>query len=117
MKKHIIVIISIILLCMILSSFVFQVHALGLGDLDKYKNQDGDNSSVIKIGNTVVWIVRTVGSAISILMLSILGIKYLMGSVAEKAEYKQTMWPYLVGALLIFAGANITNIIYKMFNP
>ena len=47
-------------------------------------------------------------------MLSIIGIKYIMGSVEEKAEYKQTMWPYVVGAILIFAGSAFTQVIYEM---
>ena len=119
MKKYIIATIIILLVSMIISSCIFEVHALGLGDPNKYiqPDGDGDNTAAVSIGNTIVWLVRTIGSAISIVMLSILGIKYLMGSVAEKAEYKQTMWPYIVGALLIFAGSNITSIIYKMLNP
>ena len=48
-------------------------------------------------------------------MLLIIGIKYILGSVEEKAEYKQTMWPYVLGAVLIFAGAAVTDIIYKAF--
>lgn len=68
-----------------------------------------------KFGNIVVWVVRTVGEAIAVIMLLIIGIKYILGSVEEKAEYKQTMWPYILGAVLIFAGAAVTDIIYKAF--
>ena len=36
----------------------------------------------------------------------------MMGSAEEKAEYKKTMIPYLVGAILIFAASNLASMIY-----
>ena len=48
-------------------------------------------------------------------MLTIIGVRYIMGSVQEKAEYKQTMWPYVIGAVLIFAGTTLVDIIYRAF--
>lgn len=119
MKKYIVSIITVFLLITILLSVTFRVQAVGLEALDNpslYIQQDEDNSKIVPIGNIIVWIIRTVGTAIAVLMLSIIGIKYIMGSVEEKAEYKQTMWPYILGALLIFAGASLTNIIYEIFN-
>ena len=40
-----------------------------------------------------------------------LGIKYMMGSASEKAEYKKTMIPYVVGVVLLFSAAIIVQII------
>ena len=48
--------------------------------------------------------------AVGILM--VLGIKYMMGSAEEKAEYKKTMIPYLIGAVLLFAAVNLATYIY-----
>ena len=39
----------------------------------------------------------------------ILGIKYMTGSAEEKAEYKKTMVPYLVGAVILFGAAAIAQ--------
>ena len=36
-----------------------------------------------------------------------------MLEVEEKAEYKKTMLPYLIGAVLVFATSNLIAIIYK----
>ena len=43
----------------------------------------------------------------------VLGIKYMMGSAEEKAEYKKTMIPYVVGAILIFAATTIANAVFN----
>ena len=39
----------------------------------------------------------------------------MMGSAEEKAEYKKTMMPYIVGAALIFAASALAQVIYQFF--
>lgn len=56
---------------------------------------------------------QAVGNIVSILALVLIGIKYMLGSIEEKAEYKQTMIYYIIGAILIFAISNISYIIYN----
>jgi len=121
MKRCVIVIISVLCLSIMLSSFVCQTYAVGIGTVvgkeDEYK-KDTDGSSdtqATEIANVIVWVVRTIGQSIAVIMLLIIGIKYIMGSVEQKAEYKQSMLPYFIGAILIFAGASITQIIYSAF--
>ena len=119
MKKAIISIIAILLLSIIVSCTFTSVQAVGIDvitvDPGAYQGDEGGNFDLTPIVNTIVWAVRVIGTAISILMLTILGIKYLIGSVEEKAEYKKTMWPYLLGAIFLFAGSTIVNIIYEAF--
>lgn len=119
MKRLIIIGISMLVIFMIIASFTYQVQALGLdalGNPDEYVQSTDNNQAAINIANIIVWIIRTVGIAISVLMLTIIGIKYIMGSVEEKAQYKQTMWPYVIGAVLIFAGSSVVTIIYNIMN-
>ena len=118
MRKYIVAIISILCITIILSSFVCKSNAVGLevlDDPDKYIQSNEDNSKAINIANIVVWVVRTFGEAIAVVMLLLIGIKYIFASVEQKAEYKQTMIPYKIGAVLIFSGAALTNVIYEAF--
>ena len=71
------------------------------------------SDGVTKTGNLIIGIVQTVGTIVAIVMLIVIGIKYMMGSAQEKAEYKKTMIPYLIGAVLIFAASNIAGWIYN----
>ena len=66
---------------------------------------------VTKIGNQLIGIITTVGVVVAVIILLVLGIKYMMGSASEKAEYKKTMIPYLVGAILIFGASAITKVV------
>ena len=36
----------------------------------------------------------------------------MMGSAEEKAEYKKTFIPYLIGAILVFAASNLASMIF-----
>lgn len=68
-------------------------------------------NDVTKIGKQLIGIITTVAVVVAVIMLLVLGIKYMMGSASEKAEYKKTMIPYLVGAILIFGASAITKVV------
>ncbi len=70
--------------------------------------------SVTNVGNQIIGIITTVGVVVAVVVLLVLGIKYMMGSAAEKAEYKKTMIPYLVGAVLIFGASAITKVVVAL---
>ncbi len=79
-----------------------------------WKTQAGSNISDSGVKSwiaSILNIVAVVGSGIAVIALIILGIKYMMGSVEEKAEYKKTMMPYLIGALMVFGASAIVTFI------
>ena len=73
---------------------------------------DTDTAGIQNIGNQIVTIISTIGSIVSVIVLIVLGIKYMMGSAEEKAEYKKTLLPYIIGAGLVFAASAIAGIIF-----
>ena len=68
------------------------------------------------IGNSIATVVRNVGVVLAVIILMVLGIKYMLGSVEERAEYKKTMIPYLIGAVLIFAASAIAGMVVTVFD-
>lgn len=78
-----------------------------------------EDAATIDMANKIIGAFQAIGSIVSVLALVLIGIKYMMGSVEEKAEYKQTMIYYIIGAILVFAISNISAMIYdwaKGFN-
>ena len=65
---------------------------------------------------TVLGVIKFSGIIISVVALTIIGIKYLLSSVEGKAEYKKTAIIYLVGAILLFASTGLVGFIYDQFN-
>lgn len=79
-------------------------------------NQNANPQQVVNLGSTIVTIMQTVGIVVAVVVLLVIGIKYMIGSAEEKAEYKKTMIPYIVGAVLIFASTTIVNVVYQIAN-
>lgn len=62
----------------------------------------------------ILTIITNIGIILSVLMLAFIGIKYMLGSVEEKAEYKKDMVPYLVGAILLFGITTIIKVLQEI---
>ena len=87
-------------------------------DPSKYDGSGANvNTSGIEgLGQNIITIITTVGSIASVVVLVVLGIKYMMGSAEEKAEYKKTLLPYIIGAAFVFASSTIASIIFSFAN-
>lgn len=116
MSKKTMKIISIItiLLCVIMAA------STCFAELDPKNINGKDSNTDVKaignIGNSIATIIRNVGIVAAVIILMVLGIKYMMGSAEEKAEYKKTMIPYLVGAIVLFAASAIATAVITFSN-
>lgn len=116
MKKSIKVISTLLLTIMLVASIAGTVLAVDPNTVLNGLNGNGNvqTNDLTKVGNNIVTIIHVVGIVIAVIVLLVIGIKYMMGSASEKAEYKKTMIPYIVGAVLIFAGTSLVRVIYSL---
>lgn len=114
MNKKFVKILNIALVAMMLVCISTSVFALTPSELKPADNVTG-SPEIQSAGNSIISILQTVGVVLSVVVLMIIGIKYMMGSAEEKAEYKKTMIPYIVGAALIFAASIFANVISQFF--
>ena len=109
-------IIALVLIALILVLATSSYAAKQTYSPDDFKGSiDTEASGTPKIkttGGKVVGLIRVIGTIVAVGMLIVLGIKYMMGSAEERAEYKKTLFPYFIGAVLIFGAANLTQVIY-----
>ncbi len=105
--------IIILILIVTLLGFVSNVNAtIDPNDFTPPGDMVGvDSYTIAKKGATILNIIVTVGVVISVVMFMILGIKYMLGSIEEKAEYKKTMIPMIIGTGLLFTATTIVGII------
>lgn len=74
-----------------------------------------ENGEKLKnIGNDIIGFLQLMGTILSVLVLAVIGIKYMIGSVNERAEYKKAMMPYIIGAIMVFAITNLLGIIANL---
>lgn len=81
---------------------------------DDYKPVDLlEDQGTLNMANKIIGAFQAIGNIVSVLALVIIGVKYMIGSIEEKAEYKKTMINYIIGAILVFAISNISAAIYN----
>ena len=85
----------------------------GFIDPGSLTGSEPSGSDIQDVGNTIIGIIQAVGSIVAVVVLLILGIKYMMGSAEEKAEYKKIMLPYLIGAVILLLASNIVGAIFN----
>lgn len=69
---------------------------------------------VQSVSNRVASIFLTVGIIASVIVVAVLGIKFMIGSVEEKAEIKKSLVPFIVGIVIIFGAFTIWSIVVQL---
>jgi len=67
-------------------------------------------------GGTVTSIIKILGYIIAVVMVTWLGIQYLIATPAKKAELKGKLWSMAIGVILLVAGVTILDVIATGFN-
>ena len=119
MKKSIKVISTLLLAIMLVASIATTAFAAvnlntTISNIENQKLNGNADSQITKVGGNIVNIIQIVGIVIAVIVLLVIGVKYMIGSASEKAEYKKTMIPYVVGAVLVFAGTSLVKVIYSL---
>lgn len=67
-----------------------------------------------ELGKKIIGGITAVGIVISVVSTMALGIKYMAGSIEERAEYKKSMMPMLLGMILLFGVSWMIQLIYNV---
>lgn len=123
MKRKIIIVITLILFIVFAFGFVNTCFADGgIKDIDgllkspKLQNvskQDAGakESGIIKGINSIIGLIQLAGSGIALIVITLLGVKYILASPSDKADVKKSIMPIIIGCILLFGGVNIAGII------
>lgn len=115
MKKTIKIMSILLVTIMFVAIFATNVNATSADTiLNQMSNVSYTDGGIANVGKNIVSILSTIGVVVAVIILLVIGIKYMVGSASEKAEYKKTMIPYLVGAVLIFGASAIAKVVVSM---
>lgn len=76
---------------------------------------EADKEIVVKKAGVILGGIRNISVIIAVLTIMIVGFKYIIGSVEEKAKYKETLIPLVIGIIIITAGTTLVSYIYNIF--
>lgn len=116
--KKILIATLLITIFLVIISYNNKCFALGDVVKDSYWNMwepkvEG-SSEIEERSNMILSIIRNIGILVSVGSVGVIGIKFMLGSVEEKAQYKQRMMPWIIGATMVFAITTIPSIIYEL---
>lgn len=114
MKEKIIKILTIILILFVvfnISNFVY-AGEINTEDFTGIYTKEGVSDLDTKTGK-ILNIVQIAGTAISLVALLVLGMKYMLSSPNDKATIKEKMVPYVIGVIIFFAASNLVTIVIK----
>lgn len=117
MKKYIIVLIMFLLISISFSIYTYASSSItdtgaiisAMSDAKPSNMATGSGSNIPKIINTIIGLLQVAGTGISIIVVTILGIKYLMASPSEKADTKKSILPIIIGCVLLFGAVNLMS--------
>lgn len=89
------------------------------GDInpDDYKPNDltaSDYLAPFAMAKKIYNAILIVGVVVSVIACMFLGMKYMVGSVEEKAEYKKTIIPMMIGMLILLGIGTFVSIIFNI---
>lgn len=117
MKKNIKIIAILFLLVLLIFSATTYVQADI--DINPEKYNPGkltleESKRAVTMAGKVLKIVRTCGVIVAMIAVSIIGLKYMLASLDEKAKYKENAIPYIVGCALLVLCTSLPSIIYNI---
>ena len=75
-----------------------------------------DNKSLQDFSNILSNAFIGIGTAVAVIYATILGIKYMIGSIEEKAEIKESLVPFIIGCIVLFGAFGIWKMVVKIGN-
>lgn len=103
-KKILAIIIIAILICFC-SSTVF-----AFANIKPNPNPPGADK-IIDVAGMIIGVIQIVALAVAVIMLLVLAMKYMTAAPGEKADIKKSLSVYVIGAVILFAGAGVLEII------
>ena len=117
MKRKVKIFSIIMLIIITVSSFMATISYADIIDPNDYNPNNSTEKVPEKFTNMVNIIattIQTIGVILSVIVIGLLGIKYMTGSVEEKADYKKSMIPFLVGTVMLVAIGTILRLINSL---
>ena len=113
------VFVNVILIIFFLSISIKPVYAdEGVSDIvsgaDEFVESGGntrvDEVKLKNFSNTMANTLLNIGVAVAVIYSVVLGIKYMIGSMEEKAEIKESIIPFIIGCIVLFGSFTIWKI-------
>lgn len=118
--KKVFVIITAVMLISILSVNIYAIElndvVTAMKDVRNTDNSIEKDKGIMAVINDVIGLLQLAGTGIAVVTVTILGTKYMLSSVDQKAEIKNKAMPVVIGCIILFAAVNLVAIVANFTN-
>lgn len=117
MKRHLkplLILLLTMLFIVLLTNTVNADITIVTGNYDPGNLTKQDTEAIGNMTGTILAYIKYIGILVSVIVLTIIGIKYMLGSLDEKANYKESMRPYFIGCIVLVSATVIPSLVYDM---
>ena len=75
---------------------------------------DTATGKLVTSAGSIVRLIRNIALIAGVILISVLGVKYMLGSAEEKADYKKSFIPLIIGAVVVMAATQIASMIFSL---
>lgn len=101
-KKTIVLIMTILTIAFVIVPVISKA-TIDPNDFQPGNPSQADVTKIANIVNPIIGTIKVAGIVIAVIILTIIGIKFMTGSIEEKAEYKKVLPGYFIGAIMVVA--------------
>ena len=83
---------------------------------DQIEAKPPTGNEIQDVGGRILGVLQTVGVILAVIILVVLGIKYMFGSIEEQVKVKETLFPYLIGCIVVFSAFAIWKIVVNVLS-
>lgn len=122
--KKVVIILMVLFLSVALISNAYKVEAetgLAAGDFTKFDADSIENMGEVTntmdtLTKTILSVARTISVTIAIVMLLVIGMKYMVAAPGDRADIKKHAVAYVVGAFILFGVSGILTMLLTFAN-
>lgn len=110
------ILISLIVIITLLMAFTVKIYA----DSDKITAENFKPTYHIKLDNekkiarTILGYIRNITAVATVIIIAFFGLKFMVGSADERAEYKKSFIPLIIGVFIVLISSTAMQIVWNL---
>lgn len=73
-----------------------------------------DTSKFVSTAGKIIVLLRNFSIIAGVILIIVLGVKYMMGSVEQKSDYQKSFVPLIVGIVLVIGATSIASFLFSL---
>lgn len=75
-----------------------------------------DSTKFVTTAGRIIVLLRNFSIIAGVILIIVLGVKYMMGSVEQKSDYQKSFVPLVIGIILVIGATSIASFLFSLMD-